>query len=108
MRVMPNGMLPMPAPEAESRPVQPHAPVAEHAGVEPTPQEVRQASAAINAALQSLSAKVQFVVGTDGKTVVKVIDGETNEVIRQMPSAETLAIARAIDRMQGLLLHQKA
>jgi flagellar protein FlaG len=43
-----------------------------------------------------------------GKTVVRIIDSTTDEVIRQIPSEEVLAISKAIDRMQGLLLKQKA
>ncbi|MBL8491536.1 MAG: flagellar protein FlaG, partial [Rhodocyclaceae bacterium] len=42
------------------------------------------------------------------KTVVKVVDGQTGKMIRQIPSEELLAIAESIDRMQGLLLRQKA
>jgi flagellar protein FlaG len=40
--------------------------------------------------------------------VVSVVDSNTHEVIRQMPSEETLAIARAISRLSGLLLDEKA
>ena len=43
-----------------------------------------------------------------GKTLVKVIDAQSNEVIRQIPPEEMLAIARNIDRMEGLLIRQKA
>ena len=43
-----------------------------------------------------------------GKTVIKVVDSSTHELIRQIPSEEMLEIARALDRLQGLLVHQKA
>ena len=43
-----------------------------------------------------------------GKTIVRVTDGETGELIRQIPSEEMLAIAQSLDKMQGLLLRQKA
>ncbi|MDO8958446.1 MAG: flagellar protein FlaG [Rhodocyclaceae bacterium] len=43
-----------------------------------------------------------------GKTVVRVTDGETGELIRQIPSEEMLDIAQSLDRMQGLLLRQEA
>jgi flagellar protein FlaG len=36
------------------------------------------------------------------------VDSETGEVIRQIPSKELLEIAHAIDKMQGMLLKQKA
>jgi flagellar protein FlaG len=34
---------------------------------------------------------------TSGKTVVTVMDGETSEVIRQIPSEEVLRIAQALE-----------
>lgn len=43
-----------------------------------------------------------------GKTVVKIIDTETQDVLRQMPSVDALALAHSIDKMQGLLLRAKA
>ncbi len=42
------------------------------------------------------------------RTVVKVVDQQTKELIRQMPSVEALEIAKALDRVQGLLINQKA
>ncbi|MFD2272939.1 flagellar protein FlaG [Undibacterium arcticum] len=39
--------------------------------------------------------------------MVKVVDQRTQEVIRQMPSPEALEIAKALDKMQGLLIRQK-
>ena len=46
-----------------------------------------------------------------GSVVVKVIDKETKEVIRQFPSEELLSIAKALetlDPIKGLLVRQKA
>lgn len=43
-----------------------------------------------------------------GKTVVKVVDKVTDAVIRQIPSEEAIAIAKSIDKMQGLLINHKA
>ena len=40
--------------------------------------------------------------------IVKVMDNATKEVIRQIPSVEMLAIAKALDKIQGLLIKQKA
>jgi flagellar protein FlaG len=37
-----------------------------------------------------------------------VIDPSNNELIRQIPSEEMLAISRALDRMQGLLVKSQA
>jgi len=43
-----------------------------------------------------------------GKTIVRITDDETGEMIRQIPSEEMMDIARSMDKMQGLLLRQKA
>jgi len=43
-----------------------------------------------------------------GKTVVKIVDTETQDVLRQFPSEDALALAHSIDKMQGLLLREKA
>ncbi|AYH43111.1 flagellar protein FlaG [Azoarcus sp. DN11] len=43
-----------------------------------------------------------------GRTVIKIIDSSTDEVIKQIPSEEILAIAKALDKLQGLLVRQHA
>ncbi len=43
-----------------------------------------------------------------GKTIVRITDAQTGEMIRQIPSEEMLEIARSVDRMQGMLLQQQA
>jgi flagellar protein FlaG len=63
----------------------------------------------INKSMQSLSQEIQFSIDPDSeRTVVKVVDQRTQEVIRQMPSVEALEIAKALDRLQGLLIRQQA
>lgn len=42
------------------------------------------------------------------RVVTKVIDKETGDLIRQMPTEEMLRIARAIDKLQGLFVSQVA
>jgi flagellar protein FlaG len=81
----------------------------------PSPQQLtmevaRLAAAQINEFLQSSSAaSVEFTVdGSSEHIIVRVIDSATQQVIRQMPSEEALAISHALDRMTGLLLAQKA
>ncbi len=64
----------------------------------------------INKAIQTFSRNLEFSFddAAVGKTVVKVVDKETGDMIRQIPSEETLAIAKALDRLQGLLIRQNA
>lgn len=79
------------------------------AEAEPALAEVSNALRTINTTVQALSPTLEFSIDADSKrTVVKVVDIETNEIIRQMPSVEALEIAKALDRLQGLLIRQKA
>ncbi|HEY8099806.1 MAG TPA: flagellar protein FlaG [Burkholderiaceae bacterium] len=71
--------------------------------------QVTQAIKDINKSMEGLSQGLEFSVDKDtNETVVKVIDQETKEVIRQMPTKEALEIAKALDQVQGLLIKQKA
>ena len=77
------------------------------ASAEPDPEGVRRAVEAINRRLQTVAKHLHFSIDSEtGKTVVRVLDSETQEVIRQIPSEEALAISRAMDKLQGLLIEQ--
>ena len=43
-----------------------------------------------------------------GFYVARVVNPETGEVVRSLPSDETLRIARSIDQMRGMLVNQRA
>lgn len=43
-----------------------------------------------------------------GYYVARVVNPQTGEVVRSLPSEETLRIARSIDMMQGMLVNQRA
>lgn len=71
--------------------------------------EVENAVATLNDFTAMVAQDVRFSVDAEsGRTLVKVIDTSTQEVLRQFPSAEALSIARAIDKVQGLLIREKA
>lgn len=46
--------------------------------------------------------------GDSGRPVVKIIDSETQELVRQIPMEEMLDLAKSLDQLQGLLLRTKA
>lgn len=64
----------------------------------------------MNKAVQKNNSSLEFSIDSNSERVlVKLIDTSTGEVIRQIPSQETLAIAQSIEQMQqGLLLNKKA
>ena len=90
------------------------APVAQQPVPSPVPAtsaaDVRDAADKINTVLQTLaSSNLEFSVDQDsGQTIVRVVDTETKDVIRQIPNEEALAIAKSLGKVQGLLIHQKA
>ena len=72
-------------------------------------KQLADAVKATNDFVNAINNSLAFSVDKDsGKTIVKVIDKNTDEVIRQIPSEEMLAIAQALDKIKGLLVHQKA
>lgn len=70
--------------------------------------QLGQALQSINKALQDQSSNLEFTVDSDSnRTIVKVVDQQTKEIIRQMPSVEAIEISKALDKLQGLLVKQK-
>lgn len=75
----------------------------------PSSDQVQQAVKEVTAVTQAKASSLQFSIDEEtGTTVVKIVDTETHNVIRQIPAEEILAIARSLDKMAGLLLKQKA
>lgn len=76
---------------------------ADHASVQKAVDEINQAMKAL------AQEGIEFTIDKDTKfDVVKIIDKETNQVIRQLPSQTTIEIAKALDKLQGLLIKQEA
>lgn len=77
-----------------------------------TPEELESAVRNLNDYVQNVQRNLQFNIDDDtGHTVIKVIDSETEELIRQMPSEEVLAMAhhlREMEEQQGVIFQQKA
>lgn len=72
-------------------------------------ESLQEAVAAINRVAKSLNNSVELSLDTQsGRTLVKVMDSETGELIRQIPSEEALELRRALERIAGLLIHRTA
>lgn len=71
--------------------------------------ELQQATEQANQAISGLGSDLKFSVDEDtGINVVKFIDTETKEVIRQIPAQEMLVIAKRLDELRGLLIKDQA
>jgi flagellar protein FlaG len=69
---------------------------------------IDEAVKSANAAVRQMNTSLTFQTDdSSGRLVVRVIDSETQKVLRQMPSEEMLSLSKAIDRMRGLMIHLK-
>ncbi len=63
----------------------------------------------MNQKVQNLRRNLQFSIDEQsGRTVIKVIDSETHEVVRQIPSEEILNVAHRLMELneeQGVIFH---
>jgi flagellar protein FlaG len=75
-----------------------------------SPAQVKAAVALANQQLDQTNRELTFVFDDKlGRMLVKIVDKRTNTVVRQVPSEEMLAMARALEtRTQGVLLKSKA
>jgi flagellar protein FlaG len=78
----------------------------------PTSEQLKEAVSQLNKASQDKSQGLEFSIDNDSKrTVVKVIDQITKEVLRQIPTPEALEIAKALESKSstaGMLIQQTA
>lgn len=72
-------------------------------------EQIKQAVQKIQGAVDNLAHNLRFSIDEDtGKTIIKVVDAHTDEIIRQFPTEEAIEIARTLDKVQGLLFNDKA
>lgn len=94
-------------PAAGAKPIRIDPPKPEDAV--PAKEELAQALKSINAALQDRSPGLEFSIDRDSdRSVVKVVDKDTQEVIRQMPSREAIEIAKALDKLHSIMVKATA
>lgn len=103
---------------ADTSPVRPAAPrtAAENdtfspqqASKEPSREQLNKAVSELNQSSQMKTQGLEFSIDEDSqRTVVKVIDQETKEVLRQIPTREALELAKTFDSAKGSLISQSA
>ena len=85
------------------------APASAVAAPEPTRAEIEQAVTQANEHMGSIAPSLQFEVDPETqKVIIRLVDRLDDRILRQVPSPEMLAIARALERMQALLLRTRA
>ena len=78
----------------------------------PTRDQVAQAAARIKEVLRGTTSRLEFEIDPDldrmDKVVIKILNGESGEVIRQIPAQELVDLAKHLDDSKGLLVREHA
>jgi flagellar protein FlaG len=75
----------------------------------PSREVIAKAAEQIQSFVHSMGRNLNISVDqTTGYHVVRVVNPDTNELIRQLPSEELLRIAQQMDSLQNALVSQKA
>lgn len=84
-------------------------PAVEQTRKEPSSSEIEKAVKQLNDFVAPRQSDLSFSIDEElGVQVVKILDNQSKEVLRQFPSEEALELARALDKLQGLLIKDKA
>ncbi|MDR4480338.1 MAG: flagellar protein FlaG [Nitrospira sp.] len=83
-------------------------PEPEHSGGEVNKKELEQALTRVREVFQKADSRVEFSIDPDlDRVVVKIFDGESGTVIRQIPQQEVIDLAKRLEAPTGLLLHHE-
>ena len=75
----------------------------------PTREKVEQAAARVKEVLRGTTSRLEIEIDHDlDKVVIKIINGESGEIIRQIPSQELLDLAKHLEAPKGLLARERA
>ncbi|MGK5039086.1 flagellar protein FlaG [Janthinobacterium sp. GB1R12] len=81
----------------------------QQASKEPSRDQLNKAVSELNQSSQIKTQGIEFSIDEDSqRTVVKIIDQETKEVLRQIPTKEALELAKTFDSAKGSLISQSA
>lgn len=81
----------------------------QQASKEPSREQLNKAVSELNQSSQMKTQGIEFSIDEDSqRTVVKVVDQETKEVLRQIPTKEALELAKSFDSAKGSLISQSA
>jgi flagellar protein FlaG len=70
--------------------------------------EIEQIVSELNNFIQIFNTKIAFEIDKETKkTVLKIIDAQSNEIIRQIPPEELLAISKRISELLGLIINAR-
>ena len=75
----------------------------------PTLEQVEQAAARVTDVLRGTTSRLQIDIDPDlHQAVIKILNGESGEIIRQIPAKELLELAKYLDEPKGVLVSERA
>lgn len=74
-----------------------------------TREQVEQGAARVKDVLRGTTSRLEIEIDPDlHKAVVRIRNGESGEIIRQIPAQELLDLAKRLDAPKGLLIQERA
>jgi flagellar protein FlaG len=74
----------------------------------PTTEQAEQAAARVKEVLRETTSRLEINIDPDlQKVVIKILDGESGEIIRQIPAQELLDLAKYLDGPKGVLVRER-
>lgn len=78
-------------------------------GDRPSDRQLQDAVNRVSDLVRMMKRDLEFSVDeSTGRTVVKVLDAESGEVVRQIPPEEVLAVAENLEEVRGMLFRGTA
>ena len=75
----------------------------------PTKEQVEQAAVRVKEVLRGTTSRLEIEIDSDlDKVVIKILNGESGEIIRQIPAQELLDLAKHLDEPKGLFVRERA
>lgn len=85
-----------------------HAPSV-HDVSEISKESVEAAAEKIQSFISSMKRDLNiYVDNSTGRSVIRVVDAESSQLIRQIPPEESIRLAQTVDFLSSLLVHQRA
>jgi flagellar protein FlaG len=98
-----------PTPDVQTTPDPRLARQAEEAAKEEPARPLADVVSDLNKLVRELHRELKFSVDEDsGDTVIKVVDKETKEIVRQIPSEELMHLRKRLEEAAGLIFQDSA
>ena len=74
-----------------------------------TKEKLEQAAARVKEVLRGTTSRLEIEIDSDlNKAVIRILNGESGEIIRQIPAQELLDLAKHLGEPKGLLVRERA